>query len=197
MSRIFILKARKAWSTEFNVNNLKSAGRMDLVSQVISSSLWISNAVRQDTIIHVVLEGPKNPPKILTFDGNKIQNLDFDEKSIAEIVNFALKKSSSLKFGEAKEVSPGISVEKNSFEYLIKTYQNFQLFYLHPKGEDVRKTNFNKDVCFVFGDYIGLPKKNELLLDSFKAEKLSLGPHMLFAAHCPIIVHNELDRREL
>lgn len=196
MVRVFILKARKAWSTEFNVNSLKVAGRMDLVAQVVSSSLWISNAVRQDSVIHIVLEGPKNPPKIITFEGSTIQNLDFDEKSIAELVNFALKKSGSLKFGETKFVSAGLSVEKNSFEYLIKKYSDFQLFYLHPKGEDLRKINFRKNVCFVFGDYIGIPRKNELLLESLNAQKLSLGPAVVFASHCPILVHNELDRRE-
>lgn len=193
--RIFILKARKAWTTEFNINNLKIAGRMDLVAQVISNCLWVSNAVREDTVVHVVLEGPKNPPKIVSFKGDSIKNLDFDEKSIGELINFSLKKSEKLKFGEEKQVFEGVFVAKNNFENLVKKYANFQLFYLHPKGDTIRKINFKEDVCFVFGDYIGLPSKNEKLLEELGAIKLSVSPVTIFSSHCPIIVHNELDHQ--
>ena len=39
-----------------------------------------------------------------------------------------------------------------------------------------------------------MPPKTINLLSDMKAEKISLGKKMLFAAHCPIIVHNEIDR---
>ena len=70
------------------------------------------------------------------------------------------------------------------------------MFYLHPAGRDVRKVSFSDNVTFVLGDFIGLPRKTEGLLDSLGAERVSLGPVMLFASHCSIIVHNELDRKK-
>jgi len=45
------------------------------------------------------------------------------------------------------------------------------------------------------GDFIGIPKNTEKLLKRLDAEKIKLGPVMLMASQCPILVHNELDRR--
>ena len=39
-----------------------------------------------------------------------------------------------------------------------------------------------------------MPKKTEKLLERIGAKKIKLGPKMLFASHCIVIVHNELDR---
>ena len=59
---------------------------------------------------------------------------------------------------------------------------------------DIREYKFNKDPTFIFGDYIGMPRKTEKLLERLGAKKVSLGPQMLFASNCITIVHNELDR---
>ncbi len=69
--REFILRASKALtSPDFNLNDLPSSGgRMDLVCRCISSALWVSNDLRRDTKIFVVLEGPPNPPRTIIFDG--------------------------------------------------------------------------------------------------------------------------------
>jgi len=49
----------------------------------------------------------------------------------------------------------------------------------------------------IFGSAEGLPPKTEALLSNIKAEKISLGPKTLFAAQCPVIVHNEMDRQKI
>mgnify|MGYP001567643230 CR=1 FL=1 len=194
--REFLLRALKARSDgNFSLDDLPDAGRLDLVTRCISSALWLAKGLREDTIIHVNLEGPKYPPKMISFYGNKLRGFYFDEKGIAKFIKHALEKGINLKLNESLEVYPGIIVAKKSFEQLIKEKQDYQIVYLHKKGIDIREFNFKENILFVFGDYIGMPKKTEIFLQRHKAEKVSLGKIEYHASHCITIVNNELDRR--
>lgn len=194
--REFILYALKARTTpDFPVDNLPDAGRMDIVCEIILNTLFISNAIRRDTIVHVALTGPRDPPKLLTFSGKELQGVNPDTISIAQVIQKALRAGQGLKTNEEKIVSPGVTVAKKAFEPLVKEKAQRQLFYLHPDGEDIRDVSFQENVTCVLGDYIGLPKNTEKLLARLGAQKMTLGPTVLFAAHCPILVHNEIDRR--
>ncbi len=194
--REFILRAQKAKSSgNLDLNNLPSEGRMDLVCRCVSNALFISNDLRRDTIIHVVLEGPKHPPKVISFSGATLKGFYFDERNISKIIDKALKKGVSLKMGESVNVQEGIAISKQSFEGLVKEKaQNSKLYYLHKKGTEIESVNFPEDVCFIFGDYIGIPKKTEKFLDNKGAEKLKLSNIMLFASHCIVLCHNALDK---
>ncbi|MBU2638701.1 MAG: tRNA (pseudouridine(54)-N(1))-methyltransferase TrmY [Nanoarchaeota archaeon] len=194
--REFILRARTAKTGDFDINDLPGAGRMDIVCNSISNALNISNKLRKDTVMHIVLEGSPEPPKIVSFHGDSITGMLWDEKSIASVIRNALLKS---KGKEKIKVSDGLFVEKKSFEALVKERlkQGKQVVYLHQKGKDIREAELKKDIVVVFGDYIGMPRATESLLDRLGAERASLGPEMLFAAHCIILVHNELDRRHI
>lgn len=183
--RTFIVLARKSPSVRFDARNLPDAGRMDLVCRSISNALWVSNGVRENVLIHVVLEGGRKGPKVLTIDSNKIKTLKPDEKNIAMHIRKALRK---------REV-PGFNVELKSFESLIRDYD--KLYYLDKKGKDIRNIKLVKGGCFIVGDYIGLPSKTKKFLDRLGAEKLSMGNTMLFASHCIVLIHNELDRQNL
>ncbi len=201
--REFILLALKAPTSEFDINNLKEAGRMDTVCRTISNAMFVSMHLRNDTNIHVCLNGPSDSPKIVSFYGESLVGMDFDEKAIAEVINNALILGKNLALGEEKEVQLGVKVSKKAFETLVKEKseeKNTMLFYLDEKGEDIREFRFglgkDKNNVFILGDFKGVPKNTEKLLKRLEAKKLILGPVMLFASHCPIIVHNELDRRE-
>lgn len=198
--REFILRALKSRTDEkFDLNDLPSAGRMDLVCRCISNAVFISNDLRRDTIIHVVLDGPSDPPKIISFSGAELKGINFDERDIAMHIQEALKKGKNLKLNDSTVVSPGIVVSKKSFEQLVKEKSEAGkgLIYLHDEGESVREFKFDsaKDYVFVFGDFIGMPRKTEGLLDRLGAKRVNIGPKMLFASHCIIVVHNELDFR--
>jgi len=170
--REFILRASKTVTTpRFNLNDLPgSAGRMDLVCRCISNALWISNDLRRDTVIHVVLEGPDRPPKLVSFNGKELRNVSPDERNIASHIRIALRKGYNLKLGEKAFVWPGIEIAKRSFESLVKEKSGTsQLIYLHPKGKDIREVEFDENVCIVLGDYIGMPRACERLLERLKA----------------------------
>lgn len=193
--RTFILRAQKARTDRVDPDHLPEAGRMDIVCHCIANALWVSNNVRTDTVIHVVLEGGPTPPRCVTFDGATIQGLQFDERGISLMINEALKKGKNLSLNEMLAVSPGLYVSKKSFEQLVKEAKG-EVIYLHKKGEDIREHTFKGDVTFVFGDYIGIPSKTEKYLDRLGAHQVSVGPTMLFANHCIVLVHNALDRNE-
>lgn len=197
--REFLLLALKArTSPNFSLDNLQNAGRMDLVCRAVSNALYISNDLRRDTVIHIAMSGPSNPPKLISFYGETLKGIEPDERTIAKAIQEALKQGKDLKLDQEKDVSPGIKVSKKSFERLVQEKSNdYQLIYLHKKGADIRETEFKDNVLFIFGDNIGLPRKTEKLLENLGAEKINIGPKMLFASHCIIIAHNELDRFEI
>ncbi len=193
----FILRARRAKTSSVDINNLPKEGKMDSVCAVISNALWISGDVRRDTVIHVVLEGPSNGPKTIRFVGNEIKGLRSDERSLATYIAAALQKGAYLNLNEETKVRTGINISKKSFERLVweKKQEGKQTVLLDKNGKDVRNFKFEKDFVVIFGSAEGMPLKTEKFLKELKTEKVSLGPKMLFAAHCPIIIHNELDRR--
>lgn len=192
----FIMRARKArTSPGVNLNELPKQGKLDAVCATVASALWISGDVRRDTIIHVVLEGPSNGPKTISFYGSEIRGLRHDERSVATYISDALKKGAWLRLNEEAKVRTGIKVAKKSFERLVWEMKGKKIFVLDKDGKDIKETEIPKDCAIIFGSAEGLPKKTEELLHSLKAEKTSLGPKMLFAAHCPVIVNNEIDRK--
>lgn len=194
--REFILFASRAkTSPNFSLDDLRREGRMDLVCRSVLGALCVSNGIRKDTIIHVAMNGPKFPPKIVSFYGESIVGIEPDEKCVAKFIRSALKVGIRLGLNEEKEVCRGVRVAKRSFESFVKEKaKTKKVYYLHPKGADVRNVGFGEDAVFVLGDSRGLIGKSENLLNSIGAERIKLGPKMLFASHCIVIVNNELDR---
>lgn len=188
--REFILKASKASTIPFDLNDLSAAGRMDLVCRCISNALFVSDAIRGDTIFHAVLEGPANPPKTVSFSGKDIVEFAPDERYIASAIRAVVKAKAD------GEIFPGIKIEKKSFERLVEEKaKTHQLLYMHRKGTDIRDVKFEKDFCFILGDQQGIGRKTEHLLDRFGASRISVGRPSYFASHVIIICQNELDRR--
>ena len=155
--RTFVLWARKAKTTaNFSLDDLPGSGRMDLVCRCISNALCTADHLRKDTKIYVVLEGPPTPPITLLFDGTLIQQLDFDERNIAQHIQGALKGKTMM----------GVTVQKKSFEKVVRDLsKDSQLVCLHEKGEDLRLAPFTDNVTFIFGDFLGLPPKTETFLN--------------------------------
>ena len=142
--REFLLRALKARTTpDFSIDNLEEAGKMHIVARCISNALWVAKGIREDTIMHVNLEGPKLPPKTISFYGEKMRGMKgfaFDEKGIAQFIKLALEKGQDLKLNEDLEVYQGIIVSKKSFESIVKEKSQYmQLIYLHKRGQDIRK----------------------------------------------------------
>lgn len=199
MLRKFIVWEQGA-STSPNVDTSRLAdfGRLDIVCRCVSDAVFLSCAMRDDTLIHAVLDGPPNPPVTVTFDTRSMKDIAETEKSIGEVLRKALKSASGMKTGEKKEVHPGVFVSRSGFEAAVKAEAaGSEVFYLSKKGIDIREAgiNLSKDILFVIGGHSGLPKNAEKFLMRFSPCMVSAGPRMVFSSQCITLVHNEIDRR--
>ncbi|MBD3645859.1 MAG: tRNA (pseudouridine(54)-N(1))-methyltransferase TrmY, partial [Pseudomonadales bacterium] len=66
---------------------------------------------------------------------------------------------------------------------------------LDRKGTDLREQEPGPNPVFLLTDHIPMPKKTFKSLDRRGVAKVSVGPVMLHASQCLVLIHNELDRR--
>ena len=184
--REFIYYSQKA-RTSGKWDDLMKAGRMDIVCNVIISVFFLSNKMREDIKLHLIFNGPPNPPMHLEFVSNK--EMPISKKDVGGLIKRMLYK---CKPGKKTEVFPGCFIEKKSFNELTKELESEgkEIVILDKKGEDIRKANL-ENVIFVIGDHEGLPKKE---IKRFK-DRISIGKEIYFASQTITIINNELDRR--
>jgi tRNA (pseudouridine54-N1)-methyltransferase len=166
-------------------SNLHDAGRLDVVYECIVASLFLSHGIRRDTVFHAVLNGPPNPPLHLQIDGIALYDVRTDLDTWQQILRKII----------AGKTHPGISVDKTSFEALLKTEAKAHSVYvLEEGGKNIAETGLADNAVFVLGDHVGLPKKAEILALRF-GQKISLGKQTYLAASCITIINYVLDRQ--
>lgn len=188
--REFIYYSAKARTSGNFGDDLMKAGRMDIVCNVIIQAFFISNQMREDVHLHLIFGGQPNPPMHLEFISNK--DMPISKKDVAGLIKRMLYKCNNK---NKTEVFPGCFIEKKSLSGLLKELENNnkKIYVLDSKGENIRKIE-NLDNCvFVIGDHEGLPKKE---LKRFK-NRISVGKPTYFASQIFVIIHNELDIRNL
>lgn len=196
--REFILRARKSPTTpDFSLEHLSRAGRMEIIAHCIANALFYARQIRPHTIIHIVLDGPADPPKTVRFESDTLGSLGgFDERTLCRAVQTALGAGRGLSPGEEIQVDAGIFVAKKGFEHLIREKcAHATLYYLKRNGADIRSTPFPPSATFVLTDHLAMPRKTDKFLDRLNARPISVGPKTLFASQCIALVHNELDRQ--
>ena len=147
--------------------------------------------------VHIALDGPAAPPKIVRIESDGLGSLDgFDERALASVLSRALADGRGLDLDEEVQSKPGVFVAKRSFESLVRQQSEFgDVYLLQKRGTDVREVAFAERSTFVFSDHLSMPKKADKFLLRLGARALSVGPKMLFASQCITLVHNELDRQ--
>jgi tRNA (pseudouridine54-N1)-methyltransferase len=184
LAREFILFSRLG-KTNALFNNLHDAGRLDIVYECIVTSLFLSHGIRRDVTFHAVLNGPPNPPLHIQIDGGIVYDVRTDVDTWQQILRKVIGGKSH----------PGISMDKSSFEALLKTEaQNRKVYVLEEGGKDITETELEGDAVFVLGDHVGLPKKAETFALRY-GEKISLGKQPYLAASCITIINYLLDRQ--
>jgi len=173
-------------------DNLMKAGRMDIVCNVIISAFFTSNAMRDDVKFHLIFDGPPHAPRHLVLESN--EKMPISKKNVVGLIKRMLYKSPDSE--GLLEVFPGASIEKKSFEHLVKELdkEGKDVLLLDGKGDDIRKINLNKNPVFVIGDHDGFPPDKKKFLK--KIDKISVGPKVLFASQVITVLHNEIDRKE-
>lgn len=156
-----------------------------MVHECIVASLFLSHGIRRNVVFHAILSGPPSPPLHLKIKGATLRDVRTDQESWEKV----FKKVLSWK------PHPGISVDRTSFEALLKVKANrCRIYVLEEGGKDIFDVEISQNPVFVLGDHIGLPKKVESFALRY-GEKVSLGKQRYLAASCINILNYLLDRK--
>ena len=191
MVREFIYYSKNAITTgKFDLSNLMKAGRMDIACNVIIATFFLSHDMRKDVKLHMIFDGPPSPPMHLIFEYD--EEMSISKKNVAGLIKKMLYKCPKEQ-GSVVKVFPGCSIEKKSFEALIKELdkQGKNIFVLGERGQDIRKLKLAGNEVFVLGDHDGFPGKEKFVKN---IEKISVGPRVLFASQVLVLINNEIDR---
>lgn len=164
---------------------MHDAGRMDIVHECIVASLFLSHGLRRDVAFHAVLNGPPKPPLHLQINGAVL----FDVRTDIDTWHGILKKTIGGK------THPGVTMDKTSFEAMLKVKaETSRIYVLEEGGKDIAETKIEANPLFVLGDHVGLPKKAEAFALRY-GEKISLGKQPYLAASCITVLNYLLDRQ--
>jgi len=187
--REFVYFSRKAWTTG-NFKDLMKAGRLDIACHFVIHSFFISNARRENVVLHLFFYGPPDPPKHIEI----YSNASLSKKDVADIIRRALFK---YKPGKRIQALEGVFVEKKSLiEFLEEKKKEKNIYLLDPRGEKIEKISMDENSVFVIGDHKGLPLKEKKRIKRI-AKTISLGEKVYFASQALIILQYILDRKKL
>jgi tRNA (pseudouridine54-N1)-methyltransferase len=182
----FVLYSRLG-RTDSKFGSLHDAGRLDIVYECIVASLFLSHGIRKNVVFHAFLSGPPLPPLHLRIEGAMLHDVRTDERTWERILRKVL----------GGQTHPGISVEKTSFENMLKAKSKSShtaLYVLEERGRDVFDMELSENAVFVLGDHIGLPKTVEDFALRY-SEKISLGKQPYLAASCITVLNFLMDRK--
>ncbi|KHT62220.1 hypothetical protein RJ45_18875 [Photobacterium gaetbulicola] len=194
--RAFVLRARSAPTDSQQL--LASVGQeahTEILAHTLMNSIFVAQSHREDVIVHLVLESTQDYSRTVTFVANEMTNIGgFHEQALLKKVAKALDASVGMTKEQERQVEPGITVRTLSFEKLVKELaEDYQLYMMDKKGTSIREQAFSGNACFLLTDHIPMPKKTFKSLERLGTQKLSLGPKMIFASQCVVLIHNELD----
>lgn len=183
--RTFIVFSERG-RTKGDFRDLMKAGRLDILCHDVIAAFFLSNAMRSDVSLHLVLNGPPDPPKHIEFVSN--EEMPISKKDIGNLLRAVLWK---YKPRRRIEAFPGISIEKKYFEDVLSENKGFYL--LESAGKHISQVELGPDPVFVLGDHMGLPRNERKAARKLAEERISIGPMPYFSSQCIVIVNNHLD----
>ncbi len=190
----FIVIGRKVCTDgRFSLNDLTgSTGRLDVLLRCINSSFMLSNDIRRDIELYLVLQGEPDPPKTILLKGSELKYLNPDERATAALIRNALMVKNINE--EWTKSTPGIMVAGLDFPELLKQLEGRRIVYLKEEGSSLSKANLSQDDIFVLGGKDDISEAEEQRISEWPDTlKISLGPRSLHADHCITATLNQLD----
>ena len=196
--RTFVLRARAAPTDSAKL--LASVGQeahAEILAHTLMNAIFVAQSHRPDVTVYLVLESTPDFSRTIRFDANAMHDIGgFDEQALLGKVAKALDASRGMGKDETRPVEDGVIVRTVSFERLVKDLAaDHQLFVMDRKGTPIRGQAFEGNPCFLLTDHIPMPAKTFHTLDRLGAARITLGPTMLFASQCVVLIHHELDQR--
>ncbi|GIX37814.1 MAG: putative pseudouridine methyltransferase [Silanimonas sp.] len=196
--RTFVLRARAAPTDSAKLlAGIGGEAHPEILAHVLMNAIFVAQSHREDVTVYLVLESTPDYSRTVRFEPRAMHELGgFDERALLGKVAKALDTSRGMGKEEERPVEPGVTVRTVSFERLVQQLSaDHQLFVLDRKGVPIGEQAFGANPCFLLTDHIPMPRKTFGSLERLGATKLSLGPRMLFASQCVVLIHHALDQR--
>lgn len=196
--RTFVLRARAApTDSQALLASIGQDAHTEILAHTLMNAVFVAQSHRPDVVVYLVLESTRDFSRTIRFDVNAMRDIGgFDERALLGKIAGALDASRGMAKDETREVESGVEVRTMSFERLVQGLaEDHQLFLMDRKGTPIREQTFAGNPCFLLTDHIPMPKKAVPGLERLGAKKIALGPKMLFASQCVVLIHYELDQR--
>ena len=194
----FIVRARKApTDARLFMEAVGTGAHVEYLSQIITNCLFISKGHREDTSLTLVLENSNDFSRAISLHGHSLGSLtELTESGLLSVLADCLRSTIKLGKEERLVLDNGIEVQAISFEHLVKSrLETHTVYLLDKKGEDIRDQPLVEDAVYLLTDHIPMPRKTFKSLRRQGVRNISLGPVMLHASQCIVLIQNEYDRR--
>lgn len=170
-AEFLMIQPRTRSDADFSVDGPSHNGRLDIGCRVIHAALFGSYELRRDVTVHLLVDGPPDPPVHMTLHGEKIEGLHPDERAIAGY----LKKN--MKSFQKRHVpaNKGVSMDKRGMSEIIED-RDLQPVVLHEDGEDIETYEQPTNPLFILGDNKGIPDQYLNELATADPDRVSVGP---------------------
>ncbi|MFL6586245.1 MAG: tRNA (pseudouridine(54)-N(1))-methyltransferase TrmY [Luteimonas sp.] len=195
--RTFVLRARAApTDSQALLAAVGQDAHTEILAHTLMNAMFVAQSHRPDVTVYLVLESTRDFSRTIRFEVNAMHDIGgFDERALLGKIAKALDASRGMGKDETRPVESGVEVRTTSFERLVQTLsEDHQLFLMDRKGTPIREQAFADNPCFLLTDHIPMPKKTIPGLERLGARKIALGPKMLFASQCVVLIHYELDQ---
>ena len=194
----FVLRARAAPTD--SVRLLAAVGQeahTEILAHTLMNAIFVAQSHRPGVVVYLVLESTQDFSRTIRFEADAMHELGgFDERALLGKVAKALDASRGLGKEQSRPVESGVTVRTVAFERLVvELAADHQLFVMDRKGTPIGAQAFAGKPCFLLTDHIPMPKNTFHTLDRLGAARITLGPTMLFASQCVVLIHHELDQR--
>ena len=189
--RQFIVVGHEAPTTaEFSLDDLPGAGRLDLLSRCVTSSLLLSHGIRENVRTHLVLDDAFT----VSFDGSAIRRLNPDERSTAALVRNALDEREEAVGRIPVEISSGVSLTRVGLSGTLDSVaDDGTVCLLHEEGTPAPDLDPPSHPVFLLSDHRDFTEEELSLADGHADYRVRLGAERLHADHAISIAHNWLD----
>lgn len=195
MRRFVVVGHTQKAEAPIPLNDPAGAGRWDVLARAVAAALLVSNGIRRDTELYLVLTAGRGP-RTLVLRGASIKNLNPDERAILGLLGKALA-TPSVGAHEA-DASPGVSTAAWSLrDVLERLLGEGPLVLLHehaPPLESLETARRLEGATFVLSDHEEFRPEELRVLAGPASGRYSLGPVSLHTSSCIVLAHNWLDR---
>jgi tRNA (pseudouridine54-N1)-methyltransferase len=197
--RTFVLRARAAPTDSARLlAGVGQEAHTEILAHTLMNAIFVAQSHRPGVVVYLVLESTADFSRTIRFDVDAMHELSgFDERALLGKVAKALDASRGMDKDESRAVESGVEVRTQSFERLVRELAaDHRLYVMDRKGTPIGEQDFDGSrPCFLLTDHIPMPKKSFNTLDRLGARRITLGPTMLFASQCVLLIHHALDQR--